>query len=403
MAYMRDSLGRRLDSFAVEPRRAQTLVVFGDSLTEQGGMLPGYPESAASARDIRAFSPWTWGNMLLNQAFTVLDNLGVGGQTTTQILARIDDVLAYAPGWVHLIAGTNDMGAGTSTAKANIDSMLDQLDAAGIRVILGTIPPRTGDKYTGTIKADTLELNRWIIEQGRSRAGVVVVDYFTALADVSNNYRASVCGYNSTSDGIHLSATGAYVCGKALAAAVGRYLVQTVPFSAVANRLPYPRPGMIGGGAAVPTGWSAIGPSAGSVVWSDVERADGGGVWKQIVIPSDGIFSMTSNADVSGVLAVGDLVFAVAEFDVSSVQAAPANSHQVALLTKAWNGSSYSQTRAAFNTQGQPIDARSGVLRTPAWPIPAATTVVTVELSFRGGMTVKLDKIGLYKASSFAI
>src|SRR5689334_24131139 len=75
-------------------RRPLTMVVFGDSLTEQGGEIPvgdayGVAHSAPGAPranpDTRVFSAWPWANVLLSQAFTVLANYGIGGETTTQI------------------------------------------------------------------------------------------------------------------------------------------------------------------------------------------------------------------------------------------------------------------------------------------------------------------------------
>lgn len=87
------------------------MALFGDSLTEQGGTLPGGTSASA---DIRSFAPWAHGNVLLGQVFTIAGIFGIGGQTATQIRARIADVLAVKPGWVHLLAGTNDMGLPTA-------------------------------------------------------------------------------------------------------------------------------------------------------------------------------------------------------------------------------------------------------------------------------------------------
>jgi lysophospholipase L1-like esterase len=300
--------------------------------------------------------------MLLGQAFIVKANLGIGGQTTTQILARINDVLALAPSWVHLVAGTNDVGSGIATTKTNITTMLDTFAANGVKVIIGTIPPHAGS-YTDTQKADTFALNDWIRLLGRTRPDIVVVDYFAALADgVNGNYLATVYGANPTSDGVHLSATGAYAAGKALANALRYRVNRSVPFSMPApgqNLIGTPRPGLSGGGASAPAGWTVGGASSGTAVWSDVARADGYGTWKQVVVPADGILTINANFTLDTTrLAVGDYVNGIVEFDVDAMQAAPSNGKQISLAVKAWNGSSYfvpgtpSITPSSPSTQG---------------------------------------------------
>jgi len=66
-------------------------------------------------------------------AATVI-NKGIGGNTTANILARFDeDVLPYNPNFVWIIAGVNDYWQDVSTAtyKANIDSLISKIIAAG--------------------------------------------------------------------------------------------------------------------------------------------------------------------------------------------------------------------------------------------------------------------------------
>lgn len=77
-------------------------------------------------------------------------NAGIFGQTSSQILARIDsDVIAYAPDVCLLNAGTNDIAAGYSTdadyaaTMNNIEQMVRKLLRAGIMPVVAVPPPFT--------------------------------------------------------------------------------------------------------------------------------------------------------------------------------------------------------------------------------------------------------------------
>lgn len=378
--------------------RARTMVVLGDSLTEQGGTFPG---ATGTNLDLRPFAPWVWGNNLLSQGFPILANLGIGGETTAQIRARINDALTLKPGWVHLLAGTNNMGVanGVADAKTDIAAMLDTFNRKGIRVVLGTIPPRITANYTGTTKTDTFALNEWIIQQGRTRSNVVLADYFSALSDTSGNFRATIDGFNPTTDGIHLSATGAYAAGRAFAAALSPFVSKAVPYSPPtpgANLLANPRPG--GNGAVAPTSWTLGGASSAAVTWSDTVRADGLGVWKTVTVPTDGVLTMNSNFTLDGSrLSVGDTVSGYVEYMATGLQQNSAVDTQgLAVGIKAWNGTSFFDTRWSFNYFRGPNSDHSGAYRVPDYVVPATTTIVALFIEVRGGGTFSFDRAGMY-------
>lgn len=89
-------------------------------------------------------------------------NAGVGGDTTTQVLARIAAVPAVSPQLVVLDAGKNDIAAGTSaaTVEANITSILNALLAAGAKVVVDTQPPTTS--MNSAALTQLAALNTWI-------------------------------------------------------------------------------------------------------------------------------------------------------------------------------------------------------------------------------------------------
>lgn len=74
-------------------------------------------------------------------------NAGIGGNTSTQMLARFDaDVLTFSPAMVSIEAGTNEPGAGISvgTYTANVTAMIQRAQRLGARVTL-FVSPFTAD------------------------------------------------------------------------------------------------------------------------------------------------------------------------------------------------------------------------------------------------------------------
>lgn len=116
------------------------VVAFGDSLTAGFGAEPGasYPDFLQKELD-RAGLAWR------------VVNAGVSGDTTTDGLNRVGDVLAYKPRVVILEFGGNDglRGLPITDSRANLDTMLAKLTASGAKVVLTgiTLPPDYGPDY----------------------------------------------------------------------------------------------------------------------------------------------------------------------------------------------------------------------------------------------------------------
>ncbi len=125
---------------ATQPDSRRVLVAFGDSLTAGFGADPGksYPDYLQRDIDKKGYG---WRVM----------NEGVSGDTTTDGLARLPEVIAQKPEIVILELGANDglRGLPITTTKANLEQMIQQLQAAGARVVLAgmTLPPNYGPDY----------------------------------------------------------------------------------------------------------------------------------------------------------------------------------------------------------------------------------------------------------------
>ncbi|HVV47292.1 MAG TPA: arylesterase, partial [Bryobacteraceae bacterium] len=116
------------------------IVAFGDSLTAGYGVEPGksYPDFLQRRLDAAGYK------------YHVV-NLGVSGDTTTDGIQRIPEVLAAKPELVILEFGGNDglRGLPVSTTRANLTQMIQSLQKAKIQILLAgmTLPRNYGSAY----------------------------------------------------------------------------------------------------------------------------------------------------------------------------------------------------------------------------------------------------------------
>ena len=129
------------------------IVAFGDSLTAGYGAEPGnsYPDFLQKDLE-RAGLPWR------------VVNLGVSGDTTTDGLNRLNEVMAAKPQIVILEFGGNDglRGLPVETTRANLEQMIVQLQKGAIRVLLAgmTLPPNYGRSYINSFQQVYTDLAR---------------------------------------------------------------------------------------------------------------------------------------------------------------------------------------------------------------------------------------------------
>lgn len=113
------------------------IVTFGDSLTA-GVAGRSYPENLQDILDQNGYS-------------YRVDNQGVSGDTTTDGLARIDNVISQHPRLVLLEFGGNDglRGVPVSSTEKNMREMILRLQQESIPIVLLgiTLPPNYGPDY----------------------------------------------------------------------------------------------------------------------------------------------------------------------------------------------------------------------------------------------------------------
>ncbi len=113
------------------------IVAFGDSLTA-GVSGRSYPEALQDLLDRDGYK-------------YRVENQGVSGDTTSDGLARIDNVIAAKPALVLLEFGGNDglRGVPVEATRDNLNQMVQRIKSAQIPlVLLGiTLPPNYGPEY----------------------------------------------------------------------------------------------------------------------------------------------------------------------------------------------------------------------------------------------------------------
>ncbi|MES2622880.1 MAG: arylesterase [Patescibacteria group bacterium] len=109
------------------PQKEYKVVAFGDSLTAGFKVDPKDNYPTILEQRLKTINP----------NITIV-NMGVSGDTSAQGLARIDSVIAEKPDVVLLCLGANDLLRSLSPfeAKKNIESIIVQLQAKGIVVVL---------------------------------------------------------------------------------------------------------------------------------------------------------------------------------------------------------------------------------------------------------------------------
>lgn len=137
---------------ASSAQAAQTIVVFGDSLSAAYGIPPNTGWVALLENKLKQ----------QNNAYKVV-NASISGETTSGGLTRFDQMLkTHKPNIVLLELGANDglRGLSLSDMQSNLDKMITQAKAAKANVMLlgMKIPPNYGIQYTQKFSAiyDTL-------------------------------------------------------------------------------------------------------------------------------------------------------------------------------------------------------------------------------------------------------
>lgn len=382
-----------VDTRAAHARPASTVVIIGDSITNQNTVGTGANDSDPGNPLLvryRGDGYFTWANIRLSHRLSLLYNAGIGGQTLEQIEARVDtDVIPYAPGFCVVEGG---IGSITSlvplvTMQESLTSIYGKLLTAGIVPIATTVLPAE-QANTQQMYDLWVQLNAWIREYAATTPGIVLCDWAAAYADTSGYWPLP----SRAVDGTHPSFEGATVLGEALAGVLEPLLPGTPSLVSVAAEAISANPFMTGAGT-VADSFAQATISGTTPTYSLLPRADGPpGNWQQIQLTATGQQWLYQN--ISTGYAVGDTVYVECEFESDN------DWSNITVL---------SLQMTATGTTGETDDSSGdadltaasrlplwGVLRTPNLVVPTGTTQLSAFLNFAGDA-------GTLRVSRFAI
>ena len=220
------------------PKRVNTLVAVGDSITDGSSSTTAFldPESSGMMASDQRYPNHL--QRLIHAAGLPMSvaNAGIGGnellnngwlpQFGTRLLDRLDYDVLEVTGASHVLAmiGTNDFGnpklGPTPSADdliAGLIQMVERVQAAGLKIVLGTIPPAEGAVIEGLLghlpigvlhgtaaaRQSRDAVNDWIRQQSLSDG---IVDFASCLEDSERpGYLAPE--YNS-GDNLHPNPSG---------------------------------------------------------------------------------------------------------------------------------------------------------------------------------------------------
>lgn len=392
-AYLLDSTGRPAYLGAAGQR---TIAFFGDSIST------GY----SGTTTLNKISFCSVVLQLSKQRFSwpQANDFGVSGNTTTQMLARVDDVLAARPDICIVHGGTNDINGGTispTTTISNLDAIYDALIAAGITVIAIPILGRTTPALTSTKRNYGQQINDWIRRNQETRKGLIVVDCGLAFDDPTSTTWAERSGY--TADGLHPNQLGAYYIAKKVVAALDVLFPSfNIPVTSPADAYhstenPYGNrletgTGMFGGtsgsistgdaSGTVATGWTLTSSNLGGAtcVASKVTLADGRNAQRITLsgnYTGNDRWALLSCGATAGNFAAGDTVETMVE---AFVAAGNASIEAIVLRQYITDGGQnyFYQDGMPWATGALPTEAYNPIFRTPPRTLGAIPTNVLI-------------------------
>lgn len=413
-----------------DTERNRTIIPVGDSYTARTSSINStvslYPNHAH----------FNWFQIYNGFQFDLLNNAGVDGQRTDQILARLSaDVFAYNPAWVLDVSGLNDIIQNVTSAViiGYKTQMVEAYLRNNVRPIICTIPPSDANNTTVEAARSTQRnvVNRWIRSLPKIYPGVIVADIERVMVDPTsvNGYAKANILANAASafdKGVHLTTLGAQRVGKAIWDALSPYLPtfddgvlsagDCYALSANSKNI-VTEPLFLNGGGTTTTGGSGtvvngavLGATAGTptAVGSLVDRADGFGKDQllEVMAGAEGDTIRLRQTGLSGRASVGDILSAACSVELIEASAVRA----VWLQLEGQTSATYRESRIGLAQSGldaayfKNLDNFAGRLKTALVPLSDGASIASVAWSVHvvfngaGSAKIKIGRMGLVKA-----
>ncbi len=176
----------------------------GDSITQAGQGSPGgYVQLIGSA-------------LAANGVKIEIIGAGISGHKSNQMLERLErDVLSKKPQWMTLSCGVNDVWHGAKGVlledyKKNITSIVDQAQAAGVKVIILTSTMITEDQANPNNQklVSYNEFLRSLATEKKCLLADLNAEMQAALAEATKSQPATAGKNILTTDGVHMASAG---------------------------------------------------------------------------------------------------------------------------------------------------------------------------------------------------
>jgi len=194
----------------VAVKNNESISFLGDSITQYGASMPG--------GYVRLVISGLKANGITVTPFPA----GISGQHSTEMLERLErDVLSKKPTWMTLSCGVNDVwhgekGVPLDAYKANITALVDQAQAAGVKVMILTAT-MIGETPDNPNNVKLAAYNDFLRELARTKK--------CSLADVNADMLAAIkpgiTGNQLTCDGVHMNPSGDQVMAASVLRAFG--------------------------------------------------------------------------------------------------------------------------------------------------------------------------------------
>lgn len=207
--------GGLVQEVQAQVKTGDKIAFLGDSITEAGASHPGgYVQLVVSG-------------LAANGIQTELIPAGISGHKSDQMLERLDrDVLSKKPTWMTLSCGVNDVWHGANGVpldayRRNITAIVDQAQAAGIRVMILT-STMIGEDAQNSNNVKLAAYNAFLRE--------LAVEKKCLLADLNADMQASIrpaaaggrqIELQLTSDGVHMGPLGDRLMARGILRAFG--------------------------------------------------------------------------------------------------------------------------------------------------------------------------------------
>ncbi|MFK7852232.1 MAG: SGNH/GDSL hydrolase family protein [Akkermansiaceae bacterium] len=193
-------------------QKGDKIAFLGDSITQAGAKPGGYCNLIIEALNEKGLE-------------VTPQYAGISGHKSNQMLARLEkDVLSHKPQGMTLSCGVNDVwhgkrGVELEDYKKNITSIVDQAQAAGIKVIILTSTMIKEDQ-TNELNQKLKGYNDFLVKLSKDKK-CLLADLNGLMQEAVKTMEKNQKGNTVTSDGVHMNSAGNKMMAKGILEVMG--------------------------------------------------------------------------------------------------------------------------------------------------------------------------------------